>query len=59
MATQHWIQGTIKRPGALRKKLGAKPGEPIPLGKEKRAAKKPGLLGSEAREALTLRMFNK
>jgi hypothetical protein len=28
-----WIQGAIKRPGALREKMGAKEGETIPKGK--------------------------
>ena len=28
-----WIQGAIKRPGALREKMGAKEGENIPKGK--------------------------
>lgn len=27
-----WIQGAIKRPGALREKMGAKEGENIPKG---------------------------
>ena len=26
----HWIHGAIKRPGALHKKLGVKPGDKIP-----------------------------
>ena len=37
-----WIQKAIKKPGALRKKLGAKKGKPIPKGKLKAAAKKAG-----------------
>lgn len=34
---KNWIKGAIKRPGALRKKLGAKPGKPI-AAKKLRAA---------------------
>ena len=33
MATKNWIAGAIKKPGALRKELGAKKGEPIPAKK--------------------------
>lgn len=50
-----WIGGAIKRPGALRKELGAKPGKPIPAGKLKAAAKSKGKLGQRARLAETLR----
>lgn len=53
-----WIRGSIKRRGALRRKLHAKPGRPIPLGRERRAAKRKGLIGYEAREALTLRRIS-
>ena len=34
-----WIQKAIKRPGALRKKLGVKKGQKIPKSKLKTAAK--------------------
>lgn len=50
-----WIQDAIKKPGALRKQLGAKPGKPIPAGKLEAAAKKPGKLGQRARLAQTLK----
>lgn len=50
-----WIQKAIKNPGALRKQLGVKKGEKIPVSKLKEAAKKPGTLGRRARLALTLR----
>lgn len=50
-----WIQEAIKRPGALRKQLGAKEGETIPPKKLAAAAKKPGKLGRRARLAQTLR----
>lgn len=54
-----WIQKAIKKPGALRKSLGAKKGEPIPAGKLAAAAKKPGKLGQRARLAQTLKKMKK
>jgi len=54
-----WIQKAIKKPGALRKSLGAKKGEPIPAGKLAAAAKKPGKLGQRARLAVTLGKMRK
>jgi hypothetical protein len=54
-----WIQKAIKRPGALRKQLGAKPGQPIPAGKLAAAAKKPGKIGQRARLAQTLKKMKK
>ncbi len=53
------IKKAIKRPGALRAKLGAKPGKPIPKAKLNKAAKAPGLLGQQARFAKTLSTFKK
>ena len=50
-----WIEGAIKKPGALRKELGAKKGEPIPAKKLAAAAKKPGKIGQRARLAETLK----
>ena len=50
-----WIEGAIKKPGALRKELGAKNGEPIPAKKLAAAAKKPGKIGQRARLAETLK----
>ena len=50
-----WIKGAIKKPGSLRKALGAKKGEPIPAGKLAKAAKAPGKLGQRARLAETLK----
>lgn len=38
MAT-NWIEGAIKKPGALRKTLGVKKGEKIPMAKLKKAEK--------------------
>ena len=55
MATKNWIQDAIKKPGALRKELGAKKGEPIPAKKLASAAKKPGKIGQRARLAQTLK----
>ena len=54
-----WIKGAIKKPGALRKELGVKKGEPIPAKKLAAAAKKPGKLGARARLAETLKGMRK
>ena len=53
-AKKKWIQKAIKKPGALRSQLGAKPGKPIPKSKLNAAAKKGGTLGRRARLAQTL-----
>lgn len=55
----NWIQSAIKKPGALRAQLGAKPGKPIPAGKLAKAAKAPGKLGQRARLAKTLGKMRK
>jgi osmotically-inducible protein OsmY len=55
----NWIQSAIKKPGALRASLGAKPGKPIPAGKLAKAAKAPGKLGQRARFAEMLKGFKK
>ena len=54
-----WIEGAIKKPGALRKELGVKNGEPIPAKKLAAAAKKPGKIGQRARLAETLKGMRK
>lgn len=54
-----WIKKAISRPGALRKKLGAKKGKPIPASKVRAAAKKKGRIGKQARLALTLKKLRK
>ena len=54
---KNWIQGAIKKPGALRKQLGVKQGEKIPKAKLDKAAKASGKLGQRARLAKTLRGF--
>jgi len=59
MMAEKWIQKAIKKPGALRKELGAKPGKPIPAAKLAAAAKKPGVEGKRARLAETMRKFKK
>lgn len=59
MATKNWIAGAIKKPGALRKELGVKAGEKIPMKKLDVAAKKPGKMGQRARLASTLRKLGK
>lgn len=56
---KNWIDKAIKKPGTLRRTLGVKEGETIPVSKLKAAAKKPGKTGQRARFALTLRKFNK
>ena len=59
MASKNWIAGAIKKPGALRKELGAKAGQPIPAKKLAAAAKNPGKLGQRARLAETLKGMKK
>ena len=54
-----WIQGAIKKPGALRASLGVKKGEKIPKAKLAAAAKKGGKLGQRARLAITLSKMRK
>ena len=56
---EKWIQKAIKKPGALRSQLGAKPGQPIPAKKLAAAAKKPGKVGQRAKLAQTLKGFKK
>lgn len=56
---KNWIQGAIKKPGALRKALHVKKGKDIPASKLKAAAKKGGKLGQRARLAETLKGFKK
>jgi len=46
-----WIQAAIKKPGALRKSMGVKKGETIPVKKLQKAAKKKGKMGARARLA--------
>lgn len=57
----NWIKGSIKRPGRLRRVLGAKKGQPIPESKLKAAAagKDGKLTAQEAREAITLKKLRR
>ena len=52
---EKWIQGAIKKPGALRSALGVKKGETIPAKTLAKAAKMPGKMGQRARLAQTLK----
>jgi hypothetical protein len=54
-----WIQGAIKKPGALHKELGVPKGKKIPESKLKAAEKKGGKEGKRARLAETLKSFKK
>jgi len=56
---KHWIQGAIKKPGALHKELGVPEGEKIPEDKLRKAASKGGKLGQRARLAETLKRMHK
>lgn len=51
----NWIQGAIKKPGALHRELGVKEGDKIPAKKLRTAATKGGKLGARARLAETLK----
>jgi len=50
-----WIQGAIKKPGALHEQLGIPKDKPIPAKRLAAAAKKPGKLGRRARFAQVLK----
>jgi len=58
-STDKWIQGAIKKPGALHEQLGVPKGQKIPAKKLAAAAKKPGKLGQRARLAETLKGMKK
>jgi hypothetical protein len=59
MAKEKWIQGAIKKPGALHKELGVPEGKKIPKKKLAKAAKASGKLGKRARLAETLESFHR
>lgn len=60
MAANHWIQGAIKRPGALHRALGVPEGEKIPEKKiEKAEHSSNDRLRREATLAMTLKGFRK
>jgi len=56
---KNWIQGAIKKPGALHKQLGVPMGQKIPAGKLAVAAAKGGKLGARARLAQTLKKMHR
>lgn len=57
---EKWIQKAIKKPGALRKTLGVKKGETIPMEKLRKAEKsKNPVTARRARLAETLRGMSK
>jgi hypothetical protein len=56
---EKWIQGAIKKPGALHKELGVPEGKKIPKKKIEESAKKGGKLGQRARLAETLEGMKK
>lgn len=58
MAEKKWIQGAIKKPGALRAQLGVTGDKPIPAKKLDAAAQKGGKLGARARLAQTLKKLH-
>lgn len=55
----NWIQGAIKKPGALHKELGITEGKNIPAKTLSAAAEKGGKLGKRARLAITLKGLRK
>lgn len=59
MSDEHWIEGAIKKKGALHKQLGVPEGKKIPHKKIATAAKKGGKLGQRARLAETLESMRK
>jgi hypothetical protein len=60
MSKDFWIQDAIKKPGSLRKTLGVKKGEDIPVLKLRKAEKsKSALTRKRANLAETLKSFNK
>ena len=57
---KNWIAGAIKKPGALRKTLGVKKGETIPMARLRKAeASKNPTTAKRARLAETLRGLSK
>ena len=55
---KNWIQGAIKKPGALHKEMGVPMGKKIPSRKLAAAAKKGGKEGKRARLAQTLKKMH-
>ena len=59
MAGKNWIQGAIKKPGALHRQLGIPAGKKIPKSTLRRCSKAAGKLGQRCRLALTLGKFKR
>lgn len=59
MAKDKWIQGAIKKPGALHKELGISQDKKIPKKTLEKAAHKGGKLGQRARFAETVGSLHK
>ena len=58
--SEKWIQGAIQHPGALRKSLHAKEGEPIPAKKLEKAAHSDNeKLAKRARLAMILKHMHR
>lgn len=57
-SNKKWIQGAVKKPGALHAQLGVKKGKKIPVSRLRAAAKKKGKLGQRARFAMNMRKIN-
>jgi len=56
---KNWIAGATKNKGALHRNLGVPEGKKIPAAKLNAAAKRPGVVGKEAKLAKTLKSFKK
>ncbi len=54
-----WIQGAIKKPGALHEELHVPKGKKIPASKLKKASHAKGKEGKRARLAITLKKMHK
>ncbi len=59
MRNKHWIKDATKHKGALHKNLGIPEGTIIPKEKLEVAAKRLGIIGREARLALTLKKMHR
>lgn len=59
MSREKWIEGAIKKPGALDKQLGVAAGKKIPSKVLKEASERSGKLGERARLAETLKKMHK
>lgn len=56
---KNWIAGATKNKGALHRNLNVPEGKKIPAAKITAAAKRPGVVGKEARLAQTLKGLRK